>query len=159
MLPKDVTSGSSKKVWWVCKNGHEWQSSIASRNSGHGCSKCKKFKIRSDGAICDSLIESYFYIEFQKEKMDFLHNGKYFDNMNIEFDFYFPQTKTYIEVTSFNRKRNYGFKHYWNYLKNIARKKKLVEGIGRKFKFIQKNLSRAERRKLYRLVEKTSPKY
>ena len=35
-----VMSGSGKKVWWKCKNGHEWQAVICSRNSGHGCPYC-----------------------------------------------------------------------------------------------------------------------
>ena len=27
--PADLTSGSSKKVWWKCKNGHEWEAEFA----------------------------------------------------------------------------------------------------------------------------------
>ncbi|MBR4314593.1 MAG: zinc-ribbon domain-containing protein, partial [Lachnospiraceae bacterium] len=29
--PQDYTKGSQKKVWWKCKNGHEWQTSIVTR--------------------------------------------------------------------------------------------------------------------------------
>ena len=36
----DVTRGSDKKVWWQCEKGHEWQATISSRNSGHGCPYC-----------------------------------------------------------------------------------------------------------------------
>lgn len=42
LKPTDVMSGGGKKVWWLCKNGHEWQSTIASRNSGTGCPICKE---------------------------------------------------------------------------------------------------------------------
>ena len=40
LLPYDVTPGSNKKVWWQCKEGHEWQSVIAKRVSGRGCPYC-----------------------------------------------------------------------------------------------------------------------
>ena len=41
LTSKDVTSGSGKKVWWLCKCGHEWRATIASRNN-YGCPKCNK---------------------------------------------------------------------------------------------------------------------
>ncbi|MEI8366133.1 MAG: zinc-ribbon domain-containing protein, partial [Parachlamydiaceae bacterium] len=40
LSPKDVTPGSGKIVWWICKNGHEWQAQVSSRNKGNGCPKC-----------------------------------------------------------------------------------------------------------------------
>ena len=40
LTPTDVTTGSNKKVWWKCKNGHEWQASIVDRNSGRRCPYC-----------------------------------------------------------------------------------------------------------------------
>ena len=40
LLPKDVTSGSQKRVWWQCKKGHEWQATVASRSGGNGCHRC-----------------------------------------------------------------------------------------------------------------------
>ena len=40
LTPKDVTSGSSKKVWWLCKSGHEWQATINNRTKGNGCPDC-----------------------------------------------------------------------------------------------------------------------
>ena len=38
--PSNVSSGSSKKVWWKCSNGHEWIASIKSRTRGNGCPIC-----------------------------------------------------------------------------------------------------------------------
>ena len=38
--PKDVMPNSSKKVWWKCSKGHEWQAKISHRNSGVGCPYC-----------------------------------------------------------------------------------------------------------------------
>jgi len=40
LSPKHVLAGSHKKVWWICKNGHEWQASIGKRNIGRGCPFC-----------------------------------------------------------------------------------------------------------------------
>ena len=40
LKPDMVTSGSKKKVWWQCKDGHEWQAAIYSRNIGCGCPYC-----------------------------------------------------------------------------------------------------------------------
>ena len=38
--PQQVSSGSGKKVWWVCARGHEWEASISSRHKGAGCPYC-----------------------------------------------------------------------------------------------------------------------
>jgi DNA-directed RNA polymerase subunit RPC12/RpoP len=40
LMPSGVTCNSNKKAWWKCRNGHEWQATIYSRNSGKGCRKC-----------------------------------------------------------------------------------------------------------------------
>ncbi len=36
----DVTSHSHKSVWWKCKNGHEWMSTVKDRVAGNGCPFC-----------------------------------------------------------------------------------------------------------------------
>lgn len=41
-LPSDFTPNSGKKVWWICNNHHEYQATIASRNSGTGCPYCSR---------------------------------------------------------------------------------------------------------------------
>ena len=40
LTPQQVTSGSSRKVWWQCDQGHAWRASIASRVAGTGCPYC-----------------------------------------------------------------------------------------------------------------------
>ena len=42
LTPDMVTAGSSKKVWWRCKRGHEWLATIASRSNGAGCPYCSR---------------------------------------------------------------------------------------------------------------------
>lgn len=41
LTPRDVVSGSGRKVWWKCEKGHEWQASVLSRTGkGNGCPVC-----------------------------------------------------------------------------------------------------------------------
>lgn len=40
LTPKNVTSQSGRKVWWICKEGHSYQARIADRTEGHGCPYC-----------------------------------------------------------------------------------------------------------------------
>lgn len=45
LAPYDVTAGSHRKVWWLCEEGHEWQSIIKSRNKGVGCPYCSNKRV------------------------------------------------------------------------------------------------------------------
>lgn len=45
LFPSDLLSGSSKKVWWLGKCGHEWEAVISSRNKGIGCPYCTNKKV------------------------------------------------------------------------------------------------------------------
>jgi len=40
LTPNNFTMNSSKKVWWKCKKGHEWEAAINNRNWGTGCPYC-----------------------------------------------------------------------------------------------------------------------
>ena len=42
LTPYKVTSGSKKRVWWLCFNGHEWIISIDKRKNGRNCPECRK---------------------------------------------------------------------------------------------------------------------
>ena len=42
LTPRDVTTGSGKKVWWLCKRNHEWSAVVGSRNDGRGCPYCAR---------------------------------------------------------------------------------------------------------------------
>ncbi|MBO4294016.1 MAG: zinc-ribbon domain-containing protein [Alphaproteobacteria bacterium] len=48
LTPFDVSFGTHRKVWWLCKNGHEWEASIAKRSSGRrGCPYCSNKAVLS----------------------------------------------------------------------------------------------------------------
>jgi len=51
LTPRDVIPGAGKKVWWVCDKGHEWESSVKSRNNGHGCTYCDGKKVCVDNCL------------------------------------------------------------------------------------------------------------
>ena len=42
--PEDYLEFSNEKVWWICKNGHEWRAEIYHRSMGTGCKKCNSFE-------------------------------------------------------------------------------------------------------------------
>ena len=41
--PEYVSVHSNKRVWWQCKEKHEWQAQINSRSKGAGCMECYRF--------------------------------------------------------------------------------------------------------------------
>jgi hypothetical protein len=46
LTSNDVTAGSGKKVYWLCKKGHTWLARIADRDQGDGCPICAGRKPR-----------------------------------------------------------------------------------------------------------------
>lgn len=46
LTPQDVTPGSGKRVWWKCKQGHTWQSTVDGRIHSKGCPVCHHEQIR-----------------------------------------------------------------------------------------------------------------
>ena len=45
LKPDMVKSSSHKLVWWKCRNGHEWESTVNNRARGRGCPICAGKKI------------------------------------------------------------------------------------------------------------------
>lgn len=37
LTPQQLTSGSSRKVWWQCENGHAWRSAVSTRAGKQRC--------------------------------------------------------------------------------------------------------------------------
>ena len=48
LSPQDVSKGTTKKVWWLGKCGHEWKASIGHRTRGIGCPICYGRKTRNE---------------------------------------------------------------------------------------------------------------
>ncbi|WP_285769118.1 zinc-ribbon domain-containing protein [Peribacillus sp. SI8-4] len=94
LTPNDVTNGSSKKVWWTCKYGHEWQASISPRTKrGVGCPECFK---RTNTSFSEQCILYYLQKIFPniKNRKKIKINGKIYEadiyikdlNIAIEYD-------------------------------------------------------------------------
>lgn len=100
LSPSDVTSKSSKKVWWICEKGHEWKTMVNHRANGSGCPKCAKGRQTSfpEQAI-------YYYV---KQSCADAINGytEIFNNHGMELDVYIPSKKLGIEYDGIAFHRN-----------------------------------------------------
>lgn len=69
-IPSELTIGSSKKVWWKCKYGHEWEAVIHTRVKGVGCPYCmgkKAIKGKNDFAtLHPEMLNEWDYEENSK---------------------------------------------------------------------------------------------
>lgn len=60
--PHEVAFGSTKKHWWICDNGHEWEDTCAHRAiRNDGCPYC------SNHRVCDDNCLEKIYPELAKE--------------------------------------------------------------------------------------------
>ena len=51
LTPKEILPLSNRKVWWKCREGHLWNTTVYSRSIGNGCPFCsrkRKSKITMD---------------------------------------------------------------------------------------------------------------
>ena len=77
LSPDRLTQGSSKKAWWVCDKGHEWEATIAHRsdiNKPTRCPYCSNQKIGSDNNL--EVLNSSLAKEWHPTK-----NGNLFPDM------------------------------------------------------------------------------
>lgn len=67
LSPYELPSGSRKKIWWKCSEGHSWEASLCSRTSLHtGCPYCAHQKTdgtNSFGTLYPDLLEEWDYNE------------------------------------------------------------------------------------------------
>ncbi len=91
LKPEYVTANSTKKVWWKCNKGHEWQATIANRNNGSGCPICSSERNTSfpEYAIV-------FYLK--KYGLDVIHSYK---KRGYELDIYIPSKKIAVEYDGY----------------------------------------------------------
>lgn len=91
LTPQEVTTNSSKSVWWICQNGHEWQAKIANRNRGTGCPVC-------DSSRHTSFPEYALFFYLLKSGLDAIHT---YTEKGYELDIYIPSKKTAIEYDGY----------------------------------------------------------
>jgi len=96
LTPNDVTQFSSKKVWWRCKNGHEWQALISNRSKGAGCKKCNNPNV--------SIIETKIFYFIQQVFPDSIQSYKLNSDKNFKtllVDIFIPSLNLVIEYDGF----------------------------------------------------------
>ena len=64
----EVLYGGDTKYWWMCNEGHEWQTSITSRKAGNNCPYCSRYqsavtKEESFGSLYPELLKEWNYIK------------------------------------------------------------------------------------------------
>ena len=158
--PSNVSPGSNFVAWWICSTcKYEWKTEVYHRNDGNHCPKCSKANkiILKDGARCASKTEALFYLKYKKDNLNFVHNERYgrLGKRGLKrYDFFFPETNTYVEITGFNKK-NFMGKGWIHYLRNIVLKKKYVEKVmGGKFKFICYTINKEEKKYVEKNMKK-----
>jgi hypothetical protein len=101
LTPDNVSRRSEKCVWWKCKRGHSWKTSVFNRNNKYieyrsNCPKCKM-------SYGERMIE-YFLYEWE---VDFIMQKRFSDCRNkrtLPFDFFLPKYNLCIEY--------HGIQHY-----------------------------------------------
>ena len=101
LSPDAVTSGTERKVWWICRKGHEWESSVSSRtNMKSGCPICSlelhtSFPEQAILYYCSKVTTAKNrYTDFGKEidvylpdyRIGIEYNGSYYHSNREEYD-------------------------------------------------------------------------
>ena len=87
---EDVTDSSSKKIWWICKNGHTYESTVYNRKAGKGCPKCSS-------ALRTSFPEQAIFYYIKQQFPDAISGYKDIFSSSMELDIYIPSLKVGIE--------------------------------------------------------------
>ncbi len=91
--PTEVTTGSSKKVWWLCKKcGNAWEATVADRSNGRGCPSCFS---RAQTSFPEQAI--FYYIKEVFPDAINRYTDIFSNNNGMELDIYIPSKKMAIE--------------------------------------------------------------
>lgn len=89
LKPEMVMFQSNKKVWWLCKNGHEWEASPNSRQK-NGCPICY-------GNTHFSLREKTVYYYVKKHFHNAISSYQFKSDRKLEIDIFIPGLNIGIE--------------------------------------------------------------
>lgn len=96
LTPADVLLYSSKKVWWKCNKGHEWQATIYKRSKGSGCPVCNSERHTS-------FPEYALAYYLKRYGFEIIHSYK---EQGYELDIYLPSLKIAIEYDGYYWHKN-----------------------------------------------------
>lgn len=107
LTPESISPSSSKKVWWICSKGHEWQTSPNKRSNGSGCPYCSNNKILKGyndlETTCPKLVKEWNY------KRNNLSPSEVMSGSNKKVWWVCPKGHEY-EASILNRTKNNGTK-------------------------------------------------
>ena len=89
LTPSNVFPYSTKKVWWICEKGHEFQSTVANQNRAFSCPKCNN-ELKT--SFPEQAIMFYVVQIYQDARNRYKDNGYELDifipslNIGIEYD-------------------------------------------------------------------------
>ena len=90
LTPDKVTYGKGKKVWWICRVGHEYEATILHRSSGTNCPICNSGRQTS-------FAEQAIFYYIKKIYPDAINRYKEIFSNGMELDIYIPSIKLAIE--------------------------------------------------------------
>ena len=96
LRPDAFTVNSNIKVWWKCRKGHEWETTISHRNNGRVCPVC-------DSERHTSFPEYALVYYLKKCGMEVIHSYK---EKGYELDVYIPSRKIAIEYDGYRWHKN-----------------------------------------------------
>ncbi len=89
--PNSVVAGSNRKVYWKCKNGHSWETTIAHRTKdGTGCPVCNNRQISYPEKLIYLWMSKNFNKVYSRIKVD-----------GFEYDIYVQDIKLAIEYNGY----------------------------------------------------------
>ena len=139
--PNEIPFGTKKKVWWKCKYGHSWNTSVCCRTRKENPTSCP---------IChngnSSMIEMALYITLKK----YYKNIKHREKINgLEYDIYIPELNLLIEYNGWNwhkdkveqdlNKYKYAIKNNYNFFCIIEHQTKEYKEIISKIRDVEKS--------------------
>ena len=87
--PAEISLGSHQSIWWICKQGHEWQAILKSRTKGHGCPFCSPQSSRLEIRLLCELRALFPDVTWRKRFAPY------------ECDIFLPDLKLGVEVDGF----------------------------------------------------------
>lgn len=117
LKPTEVSSGSDKKVWWMCKKGHSWKARVSGRVNGAGCYRCSCSGTSYPEQVLFKSFQKVFKSVHNRKRINGYEYDIYIEDINllIEYDGYYwhreHSDKREIENKKAREaeKNNYGF--------------------------------------------------
>ena len=113
LTPRNVTMTYPQKVWWICREGHEWEATFKARNKGNGCPICenglaKSFQSQNETGISDQpaaiVRDSMIEIEPLENIFgtDFRKNRRFWSNATVTLEVPSSEHLFYAQLKNFS---------------------------------------------------------